>query len=64
MDLDNETRLNVLRRDGFPIATSSRDTADGRFRLSIMADDRETRLKLKSITPVLEHAPKPLPSKP
>jgi hypothetical protein len=40
----------------FPFDKWSRDTANGKFRLLIMAEDRETRLKLKSIIPVLEHA--------
>jgi hypothetical protein len=39
-----------------PIAKWTRDSPNGKFRLSIMADDSETRLKLKSIVPVLEHA--------
>jgi hypothetical protein len=45
-----------LFRVDMPIAEWSRDTLDGRFRLSIACDDYETRLKLKSIVPVLEHA--------
>jgi hypothetical protein len=43
-------------REDIPIAKWSRDSADSKFRLSIMSDDHETRLKLKSIMPVLEHA--------
>ena len=43
-------------REDIPIAKWSRDAPDGRFRLTIMAEDNETRLKLKSIVPVLEHA--------
>lgn len=43
-------------RQYIPIAMWSRDTPDGKFRFSIMAEDGETRLKLKSIVPVLEHA--------
>jgi hypothetical protein len=39
-----------------PIAKWTRDTPDGKFRLSILAEDSETRLKLKSIVPVLERA--------
>jgi hypothetical protein len=42
----------------------TRDTAKGQFRLSILAEDNETRLKLKSIIPVLEHAPTSPLSKP
>jgi hypothetical protein len=45
-----------LRRIDTPLAKWSRDTPDGQFRLSIMAEDSETRLKLKSIVPVLEKA--------
>jgi hypothetical protein len=44
------------RREDVPIAKWTRDTPDGQFRLSIMSDDYETRLKLKSIVPVLERA--------
>lgn len=51
-----EITPGVFRREDTRLATWSRDTADGPFRLSIMAEDRETRLKLKSIVPVLEHA--------
>jgi hypothetical protein len=43
-------------RQYIPIAMWSRDTAGGQFRLSLMVDDPETRLKLKSIIPVLESA--------
>jgi hypothetical protein len=43
-------------RDDTPIATLARDNADGHFRLSILAEDSETRTKLKSIKPVLERA--------
>jgi hypothetical protein len=49
----------VHRREDIPIAKWTRDTPDGKFRLSIMEGDRETRLKLKSIVPVLEHTSKP-----
>jgi hypothetical protein len=31
-----------------------RDTVDGKFHLSLMAEDHETRLKLKSIVRVLQ----------
>jgi len=48
----------------FPIDKWSRDTPTGKVGLLIMVKDRETRLKLKSIVPVLERARKPLPSKP
>ncbi len=41
-------------REDIPIAKWTRDTPDGNFRLSITSDDHETRLKLKSIVPVLE----------
>jgi hypothetical protein len=47
----------VFRKDT-ALATWSRDTPDGHFRLFIMDGNRETRLKLKSIVPVLEHASK------
>jgi hypothetical protein len=43
-------------REDIPIAKWTRDTADGKFHLSILEGDRETRLKLKSIVPVLERA--------
>jgi hypothetical protein len=51
----------VRQREDVPIGKLSRDTSDGKFRLSVMAEDNETRLKLKSIMPVLETAPKPIP---
>jgi hypothetical protein len=47
---------SVFRREDIPIAKWTRDTPDGKFRLSILAEDNETRLKLKSIVPVLERA--------
>jgi hypothetical protein len=50
-------------REDIPIATWARNALEDKFQLSIIAKDSETRLKLKSIVPVLEHAPKPLPSK-
>ncbi len=56
---DLHTYFNVFVRDDIPIAQWSRDTADGQFRLSLMAEDHETRLKLKSIVPVIENRPKP-----
>lgn len=43
-------------REDIRLASWSRDTTAGKFQLSILAEDRETRLKLKSIVPVLEHA--------
>lgn len=46
----------VFGREDIPIAKWTRDTPDGKFNLSIVAEDSETRLKLKSILPVLEHA--------
>jgi hypothetical protein len=56
--------LGVMTAPGFsgldgavvPIAKWTRDTPGGKFRLSIIAEDNETRVKLKSIIPVLEHA--------
>jgi hypothetical protein len=47
---------STLLRVDTPLAKWTRDTPNGQFRLSIMSDDHETRLKLKSIVPVLEHA--------
>ena len=55
---------NGSYREDIRLAYWSRDTADGKCQLWILADDRETQMKLKSIVPVLECAPKPLPSKP
>jgi hypothetical protein len=46
----------ALRREDTAIAKWSRDHPDGQFRLSIVEGNCETRLKLKSIVPVLEHA--------
>jgi hypothetical protein len=48
--------LSLPCRDDSPIAKWTRDTPDGKFRLSVRVEDSETRLKLKSIVPVLEHA--------
>jgi hypothetical protein len=45
-----------LWREDISIAQWTRDTSDGTFRLSILTEDNETRLKLKSIVPVLERA--------
>jgi hypothetical protein len=53
------TYFNVFVRDDIPIAQWSRDTPDAEFRLSMMAEDHETRLKLKSIVRVLEGSPRP-----
>jgi hypothetical protein len=47
------------RRVDTPIAKWNRDTPNGKFGLSILSEDHETQLKLKSIIPVLEHASKP-----
>jgi hypothetical protein len=41
-------------REDIRLAYWSRDTSDGKFQLWILTEDRETRLKLKSIVPVLE----------
>jgi hypothetical protein len=51
-----DRRPATLLRVDMPIAEWTRESADGKFRLSIMVEDNETRLKLKSIVPVLEHA--------
>jgi hypothetical protein len=51
-----EKAPHEFRREDISIATWTRDTPNSRFRLSITSDDHETRLKLKSIVPVLEHA--------
>jgi hypothetical protein len=48
------TYFNVYVRHDIAIAKWSRDTANGQFRLSTLSEDNETRLKLKSIVPVLE----------
>jgi hypothetical protein len=58
-----EISSRVHCRLDIPIAKWTRDASDGKFRLSIMEGDRETRLKLKSIVFVLEHARNPF-SKP
>ncbi len=52
------------RREDVPIAEWSRDASDGKLRLSILAEERETRLKLKSIVPVLENDSKRLSNRP
>jgi hypothetical protein len=48
--------FDEARRMDTPLAKWTRDTPNGKFRLLIMAEDSETRVKLKSIVPVLEHA--------
>jgi len=59
-----ETAQNgIFCREDTPIAQWDRDTPTGKFQLSIMDVDSQTRVKLKSIVPVLEQAPKPLPSR-
>jgi hypothetical protein len=50
---------NGFYREDIRVAYWSRDTSDGKVQLWLLADDSETRVKLKSIVPVLEHAPKP-----
>jgi hypothetical protein len=49
----------VHRRDDVPIATWTRDALKRQFTLVILSEDYQTRLKLKSIVPVLEHSSKP-----
>jgi hypothetical protein len=49
-------RRGLPRRVDTPIAKWTRDTPDGKFRFTTISDDHETRLKLKSIVPVLENA--------
>jgi hypothetical protein len=49
--------FGIERRADIPIAKWTRDTPDGQFRFTMRDEDRLTRLKLKSIRPVLEHAP-------
>jgi hypothetical protein len=60
------TEMSNNGKDGFyrediRLAYWSRETSDGEFKLWILADDNETRMKVKSIVPVLETAPKPIP---
>lgn len=43
-------------REDLRLAYWSRDTSEWQFQLWILAEDRETRLKVKSIIPVLERA--------
>jgi len=47
---------NGFYREDIRLAYWSRDTSDGKFQLWILPEDNETRLKLKSIRLVLEHA--------
>ncbi len=49
------TYFNLRLRHDLAIGNWVRDTPDAKARLSITSDDHETRLKLKSIVPVLEH---------
>jgi hypothetical protein len=53
------TGKDVLCREDVQVASWTRESPDGTFHFSIMEADHETRLKLKSIVPVLEHASKP-----
>jgi hypothetical protein len=46
-------------REDIPIAKWTRDSPTDKFRLSIMDVDSETRMKVKSIIPVLERAEHP-----
>jgi hypothetical protein len=48
--------IDGLRREDIPIAKWTRDTPTGEFRLSIVDVDSRTRVKVKSIKPVLERA--------
>jgi hypothetical protein len=50
-----EILTGIWRREDIPIADWSREVPYARCRLTLFDDDRETRLKLKSIVPVLEH---------
>ena len=50
------TYPGVFVRNDIPIATWSRDAPGAKFTLSRWCEDGETRLKLKSIIPVLEQA--------
>jgi hypothetical protein len=51
-----DTYPGVFIRNDIPIAAWCPDAPDGQFHLSIIAEDSETRVKLKSIIPVLEDA--------
>jgi hypothetical protein len=46
---------NGFYREDIRLAYWSRDTSDGKFQLWLLADDSETRMKVKSIVPVLRH---------
>jgi hypothetical protein len=48
------TYFNLRLRHDLAIGKWVRDTPDAKARLSITSDDHETRLKLKSIVPVLD----------
>jgi hypothetical protein len=43
-----------FRREDIRLAYSSRDTSDGKLHVWILPEENETRLKLKSVVPVLE----------
>jgi hypothetical protein len=51
-----KTPIGIVRRSDTPIASWYRKSPDGKFRFSIMAEDQETRTKLKSVLPVFERA--------
>jgi hypothetical protein len=51
-----EILTGIWRREDIPIADWSREVPYARCRLTLFDDDHETRLKLKSIVPVLERA--------
>jgi hypothetical protein len=51
-----DTASGDLLRVDTPLAKWTRDKPTEKFRLAIMDVDTETRLKLKSVVPVLEHA--------
>jgi hypothetical protein len=52
----NQLYPGVFVRNDVPVATWASDAPGVPLRLSRWCDDSETRLKLKSIVPVLEHA--------
>ena len=49
-------QMGISCREDSPIAQWTRDTPAGEFLLSLMDVDSQTRVKVKSIVPVLEHA--------
>jgi hypothetical protein len=57
-ELHNNGKDGFIRED-IRLAYWTRNDFVGTFHLWILAEDRETRLKLKSIVPVLENAAKP-----